>query len=124
MKPTALVTGALGGIGQALCVAFRHAGYRVIGSDVRAGSTKADEFVQFDICRFARQDEYRGQMAKEVRRVADSGGLHVLVNNAAVQHLNRTESVTTDELHETLDTNLVGPFLLVQDSHTPLSGWW
>jgi NAD(P)-dependent dehydrogenase (short-subunit alcohol dehydrogenase family) len=114
MTRTALITGALGGIGQALCVAFRDAGYRVIGSDARQGPAGTEAFLQFDICTFARDHGYREQTLQQLRELAGPDGLHVLVNNAAVQLLNSTERVTVDELHETLDTNLVGPFLLLQ----------
>jgi NAD(P)-dependent dehydrogenase (short-subunit alcohol dehydrogenase family) len=111
---TALITGSLGGIGQALCHAFREAGYRVIGSDRGAGKPDTDVFVQFDICRVAREDEYRAQILKRLRTTIGPEGLKVLINNAAVQRINPTEKITVEELHETLDTNLIGPFLLVQ----------
>ena len=113
MSATALVTGALGGIGQALCRAFRAAGYRVIGTDARDGKPDADAFIQFDIREFARREDLRSQTLGRLRGEA-GGGLAVLVNNAAVQRLNPTERISVDELHETLDTNVVGPFLLVQ----------
>ena len=111
---TALITGSLGGIGQALCHAFREAGYRVIGSDRSAGKPDTDVFVQFDICQVAREDKYRAQTLKRLRSTIGPEGLKVLINNAAVQRLNPTEKITVEELHETLDTNLIGPFLLVQ----------
>jgi NAD(P)-dependent dehydrogenase (short-subunit alcohol dehydrogenase family) len=111
---TALITGALGGIGQALCHAFREAEYRVIATDARNGRSIADAFIQFDVCQAVRSQPYRDQVLSRLRGALESTGLEVLVNNAAVQHVNRTEQVTVAELHETLDTNLLGPFVLVQ----------
>ena len=46
---TAIVTGAAGGIGAALCAAFGQAGYRVIGCDLREGASNCDVFLQFDL---------------------------------------------------------------------------
>jgi NAD(P)-dependent dehydrogenase (short-subunit alcohol dehydrogenase family) len=111
---TALITGALGGIGQALCRAFRQAGYRVIGSDRREGRPDVDTFLRFDICELVRDASERDRTGLQVREALGGEGLSVLVNNAAVQLLNSTERITPEEFHETLDTNLVGPFVLVQ----------
>ena len=114
MSRTALVTGALGGIGEALCRAFRQAGYRVIGNDRREGRPDVDVFLRFDIRDLAREESQRDRTVRQIREALGGDGLNVLVNNAAVQLLNPTERITAEELHETLDTNLVGPFFLVQ----------
>lgn len=114
MSRTALVTGALGGIGEALCRGFRQAGYRVIGSDRRQGRPDVDAFLRFDIRDLAREGSERDRTVRQIREALGGEGLSVLVNNAAVQLLNPTERITAEEFHETLDTNLVGPFVLVQ----------
>lgn len=110
---TALVTGASGGIGVAICAAFKQAGYSVIATDVvNNGNVACDRFVVADLrelCNAPRQ-------LKAFYERANIGphGLKVLVNNAATQVLGRTEQVTTDDWRVTLDVNLVAPFLLTQ----------
>ncbi len=110
----ALITGALGGIGQALCHAFREAGYRVLATDARSGKPDMDLFLQFDICTLTQDADYRARTLKQLRELIGPNGLKVLINNAAVQRLNPTERITVEEFHETLYTNLVGPFMLTQ----------
>lgn len=113
-RATAVITGALGGIGTALVRVFREAGYRVIASDRRPDDQGNEAYVQFDIARFASEDQYRKKTLATLNALIGPGGLKVLVNNAAIQLLNRTDDVTVAELRETFDTNLIGPFLLVQ----------
>ena len=57
---TALITGALGGIGQALCREFRSAGYFVIATDMREGENVSDAFLQFDVRDFYANAAARG----------------------------------------------------------------
>ncbi len=110
----ALITGALGGIGTALCEEFQRAGYYVIATDRQEGDCACDRFLKLDV-----RDLYRGEEARHaVRRAVETdlaeGGLHVLVNNAATQILNRTDDIRVADWDETLQTNLIAPFLLSQ----------
>lgn len=113
-RPTAVITGALGGIGVALVRVFRAAGYRVIACDRRPDDQENEAYHQFDIARLASEDGYRRDVLGKLKVLIGPGGLKVLVNNAAIQLLNRTDDVKVEELHETFDTNVIGPFLLVQ----------
>ena len=47
----ALITGACGGIGSALCRAFREDGYRVVGIDRRGHSEECDASLTADVAR-------------------------------------------------------------------------
>lgn len=114
LQKTALITGALGGIGQALCSVFRADGYFVIGTDRRAGTCDCDRFIQRDILEICGDDATRSTFIGDVHAHLGGKGLTVLVNNAAVQILGRTESVSLRDWDATLHTNLVAPFLLVQ----------
>jgi len=110
---TALITGATGGIGLALCAAFKQAGYSVIATDVvNNGHVACDRFVVADLRELCNAPK----PLKAFYKQANIGpqGLKVLVNNAATQVLGRTEQVTTDDWRVTLDVNLVAPFLLTQ----------
>lgn len=111
---TALVTGALGGIGQALCAVFRQAGYHVIGTDRRDGTCDCDEFIRRDILEICAGEAARGAFVNDVRSRLGGLGLSVLINNAAVQILGATEQITMSDWDTTLHTNLVAPFRLVQ----------
>jgi NAD(P)-dependent dehydrogenase (short-subunit alcohol dehydrogenase family) len=111
---TALITGALGGIGQALCTEFKRAGYFVIGTDKRAGLCTCDAFINIDIRElYAREDRRKG-LVDEVRGIIGQNGLKVLVNNAATQILNRTDDIQISDWDDTLQTNLIAPFLMLQ----------
>lgn len=110
----ALITGALGGIGTALCAEFRRAGYFVIATDRRQGDCSCDRFLQVDIRDLYLKPDARDEVAREVRSIVGDHGLRTLINNAAIQLLNKTEDVRTSEWDETLQTNLIAPFLLIQ----------
>ncbi|MGA9406434.1 MAG: SDR family oxidoreductase [Bacteroidota bacterium] len=113
---TAFITGAEGGIGRALCTEFKKAGYRVIASDRNPNDNVAcDQFLQFDLSMFTRDGQYKKHTLEKIVALLQGNGLSVLINNAAIQMLNSTEKVTVKEWHETLDTNVVAPFLLIQE---------
>ena len=112
-RPCALVTGALGGIGTALVRVLADAGYRVVATDQLADPGGLHSYDQFDMASLM-DENLREATLTRLRARIGNGGLKVLVNNAAVQRLNRTEAVTSAELRETFDTNVLGPFLLIQ----------
>lgn len=118
MSGAALITGSNGGIGRALCRAFADAGYRVIGLDRAGGPVAPDSGVSVtitcDVRVFATDTPARADMLRALRKEIGDGGLGVLVNNAAVQLLQTADEVTAAALHETLDTNLIAPLMLVQ----------
>ena len=111
---TALITGALGGIGQALCSEFQQAGYFVIGTDKREGKCACDAFLHVDVRDLYTNTDIRAKVMADVRTIVGPHGLKVLVNNAATQVLNKTDDVKIEDWDATLETNLVAPFLLVQ----------
>lgn len=125
----ALVTGANRGIGEAVARALAGEGATVaVGArDLSAGETVARSIggrafaVRLDVgdpasCRAAVDEVVRG-----------AGGLHVLVNNAAVglDAGHRTEDLPADRLDESFLVNVRGPFLLIQAAlpHMRAAGW-
>jgi NAD(P)-dependent dehydrogenase (short-subunit alcohol dehydrogenase family) len=109
-----LVTGALGGIGRALCAEFAAAGYRVVGTDRAAGSLDSGTLVTTDLRKLVGQAESRAIFVDAVHRALNGATLTTLVNNAAVQILGGTDEVRIEDFQLTLETNLLAPFVLTQ----------
>ncbi|MGE0705788.1 MAG: SDR family NAD(P)-dependent oxidoreductase, partial [Vicinamibacterales bacterium] len=103
---TALITGTAGGIGTALCTAFKNAGYRVVGTDIREDASSCDAFIPLDLRTLSASDAARQAGLERLREAITGNELNVLVNNAAIQILGVTERVTIDDWRVTLDTNL------------------
>jgi len=114
MKPVALVTGAAGGIGQALCAAFAAGGYHVVGTDVRESQGSPDTFLLLDLLQVVRDPRYRSEAVAQLRDAIGNEGLRVLVNNAAVQRLDAFDRLAPDDIRDTLDVNVSAPLLLAQ----------
>jgi NAD(P)-dependent dehydrogenase (short-subunit alcohol dehydrogenase family) len=111
---TALITGALGGIGQSLCTEFQRAGYFVIGTDRREGDCACNAFLRVDIRELYTSTVVREKLVADVRTIIGPHGLKVLVNNAATQILNKTDDILLSDWDATIQTNLIAPFLLLQ----------
>jgi len=111
---TALITGAAGGIGQALCLAFRRAGYRVIGTDCKPVVDDCDVFITADLEALVRDDRSREETLEGFRAVLEAGSLNVLVNNAALQIKKPAEQLSVRDWQRSFDINVVAPFALVQ----------
>ncbi len=112
----AVITGAAGGIGRALVAEFHQAGYRVIATDIanQPAELECDHFIQADLARTVEDAAYADQIFDEIRRLLQGGGLHALINNAAVQILGGVDSLTRQAWRDTLNVNLLAPFLWVQ----------
>ncbi|MBI1182188.1 MAG: SDR family oxidoreductase [Alphaproteobacteria bacterium] len=105
----ALVTGAAGGIGTAICAALREGGATVVATDLAgtpAGRRPADaEWLDLDVT-----DE--AAWAGVVREVdGRHGRLDILVNNAGVSIVERFEDVTLASWRKTMSINVDGVFL-------------
>ena len=111
----ALITGASGGIGQALCSVFREAGYFVIGCDCNSGDGDYDEFIDINLQDLSKSQEKQSGWAREIREKIGANVLKVIVNNAAIQILAPTERISISHWNETLNLNLIVPFVLLQE---------
>lgn len=112
----AIITGAAGGIGCALCAAFTKAGYDVIAVDIRAPepSCSATAYVEIDLNRYCSSQEYRNMANVKLSDAVNSRNLAALVNNAAIQIVKPVEKLTAEDWTSTLNVNLLAPFLLTQ----------
>lgn len=101
-----LVTGAANGIGRATAEAFRAAGARVVGLDLKAG----DGIIACDL----RQE---ADIVRAVRAVADElGGLDVLVNNAGILREAPLADVTADDIDQHFAVNVRGAILVTREA--------
>ena len=112
----ALITGAAGGIGQALVHTFQSAGYQVIAVDrvPCPTSLKASHYLQVDLARTVSDEAYAEAVFAEVRQCLHTYQLKVLINNAAVQILAKTDDLSRNDWQDTLNTNLLAPFFWAQ----------
>ena len=112
---TVLITGAAGGIGGALSVEFREAGYLVIATDKVDQPTdlESDSYVKADLNRYANDETYADSVNSEILRVSNNR-LDLLINNAAVQVTGGVDTLTRADWHVSLNVNLIAAFLLAQ----------
>lgn len=116
MKSCAVVTGAAGGIGTAVCARLAKAGMAVLGVDLvdLVAGHSLDAFVRADLARLANDAAEMGAFARSVTQWLGGRPLELLVNNAAVQRLGTTEQLDRAAWRESLDVNLLAPFFLTQ----------
>lgn len=119
MSKVVLVTGSSRGIGKATAIEFAKRGYDVVinykNSDKEASLLKeqleSDYSVKAMTARADVADEgaVRG-MVQDI--VSEFGHIDVLVNNAGIAIDKEFEDRTVDDWQKTLNTNLIGPFLV------------
>lgn len=116
----ALVTGAGGGIGSAICVKLAEEGYPVVGLDINleAATATCDAIganggtavpVQADLTKLA-----------DIARALDDaeqrvGPISVLVNNAGALSIGPFEDIAESEWDKLMDVNVKAPFFLTQE---------
>lgn len=111
-----MITGAAGGIGQALVRTFCGAGYHVIGVDREpvAAMPSAAEFLCCDLARTVRDAEEGERVLDLICQRVGGHGVRALVNNAAVQILGGVDSLDRAQWATTLEVNLLAPFFWAQ----------
>ena len=113
---TAVVTGASRGIGAAISTALAGAGVRVVmiaRNEVRLRDAARPLMgaipITSDVSDPRSVEKAAGQIRKEL-----GGSPDILVNNAGIFGVSIVEETTTEFFVETINTNLVGPFLFVR----------
>lgn len=119
LKRTVVITGASGGVGGACVEHFHAQGWQVWCIDRRplpANLPDGVNFIEADIA-----------IAPEVETLVDQllsrleGGLHALVNNAALQITKPLAETTSQEWDEVHAINLRAPFLLTKGLYPALA---
>ncbi|MCH8502348.1 MAG: SDR family oxidoreductase [Aliidiomarina sp.] len=112
-----VITGANGGIGEALCETFAAKGYNVIATDIQDAAKSGLQhrhYVSIDLNRFVADEGYGNNKTAEILTLVGESKLHCLINNAAVQILGGVDSLSRSEWQTTLNVNLQAPFFLAQ----------
>ena len=111
-----LVTGANGGIGRVLTVAFANAGYSVISTDISEQKVSVDNAtaLQLDLEQIALDESYSQAFKETVDDLTGGAGISALINNAAVQVLGGVKRVTRTDWQTSINVNLSAPLMLTQ----------
>lgn len=113
---TAVVTGASRGIGAGIAAALAADGVRVVllaRNETRLKELSATLKGSIPIVCDITKSESVGQATKRILAEL-KGAPDILVNNAGIFGVSPVEETSTDFFIETINTNLVGPFLLVR----------
>ncbi|HEV8353031.1 MAG TPA: 3-hydroxybutyrate dehydrogenase [bacterium] len=121
----AIVTGAGSGIGRAIALALAAAGAAVCVVDVAeaAGRKTADEVRPHGVdSLFVRADVSDSAAVQDMvtRTIQTLGGLHILVNNAGLQHVAPIVDFPEDQWHKLLGIMLTGTFLCTKYALPPM----
>ncbi|MDF2640680.1 MAG: hypothetical protein K0R64_3664 [Novosphingobium lindaniclasticum] len=101
----ALVTGANGDIGSAVCTLLEARGATVLRSDLRAPEGVGDGFLPLDVT--SEESWTRTLAAIESRH----GALDILVNNAGIAPMERIDAMTLEDWRRCQQVNVEGVFL-------------
>jgi 3-oxoacyl-[acyl-carrier protein] reductase len=121
---TALVTGASRGIGRAIALELAQRGYRVVGTATSDAGAQAitESLAAFPGSHGAKLDvnDPAGVSALVDALVKETGGLHVLVNNAGITRDNIAVRLKDADWDAVVDTNLKAIFRLSREAIRPM----
>jgi acetoacetyl-CoA reductase len=111
MSRVALITGGTRGIGAAIAMALRNAGYKVAAT-YAGNDEKAQAFHEVTGIAVYRWDvtDYDACGTGIAKVTADLGPVEILVNNAGITRDAMFHKMTPQQWHEVINTNLTGLF--------------
>lgn len=112
----AVVTGAAGGIGQAIVRAFHGAGHTVIATDCVPAppGLPCSLYIEADLERTVEDEAHAAEVFTRLHAHLAGRGLAALVNNAATQVLGGAATLRRADWRQTLDVNVLAPFFWTQ----------
>jgi NAD(P)-dependent dehydrogenase (short-subunit alcohol dehydrogenase family) len=110
----AIVTGAAGDIGRAICSTMSAQGYRTIGVDLPGTESVADAHIEMDLRRLCDSELDANQYLAPLSEAVGDESLHALINNAAVQIVGPFGTLTASDWMKTLEVNVVAPTVLIR----------
>lgn len=122
-----LVTGAARGIGRAIAFAFAHQGALLVINDLLARDEELKKTKE-EIASLNGKVEMliadireEGDVQKLIKATLEVfGRIDVLVNNAGIVYDVEWDYKTKQQWNDTLDTNLIGPYLLIREARDAL----
>lgn len=117
MRNTVFVTGGSGGIGSEICREFGKLGYPVaIGYNTNKKSAEliAEEITSANGIAMAVKCDVSNiqSINKAINIIKENlGDIEILVNNAGTANINLFTSLTTEEIYDLINTNLIGAML-------------
>ena len=120
----ALITGGTKGIGYGIALSLMNEGMHVVvtsRNEDRAleAAAKLDKATTSDVKAYGIQADVRDleSQKKAVKQVVEQfGQLDVVIANAGLGHFGSIEDLTSEQWHETIDTNLTGVFNSIKAS--------
>lgn len=111
-----VVTGAAGGIGNAICGMLQQRGYWVLGTDrvTTAGQAAWDAYAAIDLHDLAASDSAAAQGLQQLRQTLGDRPLRGIVHAAAAQIVGDLEALSVAEFNRILAVNLVAPYSLTR----------
>ncbi|WP_414691413.1 acetoacetyl-CoA reductase [Noviherbaspirillum sp.] len=127
----AVVTGGMGGLGEAICARLFHSGYRVAAT-YSPGNQSAAEWVDvhkkegLEIAAYMVDvSDYASSEAAVRHIVSDMGRIDILVNNAGITRDATLKKMSVDDWRAVLKTNLDGVFNMTKPVlHGMLESGW
>jgi len=118
-----IITGASGGIGQALCKYFRVSGWFVIGTsrEEPSDASSCNAFIKQDLNTLAIDPNALQSFVRRVHEIAEGRPIKSLINNAATQILGKTADLKAQDFILSFNVNVITPFLLTQAFLEPLT---
>ena len=115
-KKICLVTGASGAIGAEIVSSLLADDFVVIAQDIRPIQQEHDNLyhLQADLERYVTDTNFETDINQQIDKMLPDGKLDLLVNNAAVQILGGTEQLSRSDWQQTINVNLLAPFLLTK----------
>jgi len=120
MSRVALVTGGTRGIGEAICLALKDAGYKVVAT-YAGNDEKANQFSETNNIPVYKFDvgDYDACQSSVAQIESDVGAVEVLVNNAGITRDGTMHKMTFQQWNEVIQTDLTSCFNMC---HAVLNG--